>query len=207
MADTNMTGGAGRAVRRYLFLVFGTIAGLILFGFGMYWLIVGVAGGNFISLIAGLVVLGGLVAFGVRALRRSARMAQGERAGVEAREAAGMRRCPRCVTDFVLATAPTEPRPWWHLGATVAAGVLMTAAAGVVIAGLWVFDLGGADWSVRRGEYTVKLGLMFFAGLVVVAEAVRGRDRRRVRCPACGRACGTVAPPAARGFPVGTSAR
>src|SRR5688572_4274213 len=145
MGGATSTGGAGAIVRRYLMLVFKAIAGIVLAGFGVYWLIDGVAGGNFLWLLAGTGAVVELVTYLVYVMRRAARMAQAERAGGEAKELAGLRACPRCRADFVLATAPSEPRPWWHLAVPVGIGVLLMTAAAAVLAALWLFDFGGPE--------------------------------------------------------------
>src|SRR5258706_15307215 len=123
-------------IARFAKLIAAAILGLALFIFGIVWLIEGLSDRKPLPIIAGGLAIGSLVAGFFHVIARSRRQAGAAIAASEEKLRAGLRTCPRCVTDFAEATAPKTPQPWYltAIGITLS---LIPLGIGALV--LWVY--------------------------------------------------------------------
>ena len=191
---------AKRILLRYVKLLSVTLLGLVSIGFGIAWLIDGIPRAP-LTILAGTLAAGWPIVGYVRAVRRSGREAAAEREVTHAKSRAGLLTCRRCQIDFDVASAPTTPQPRYQLPLLVIISLLPIGFGLVMLVMLWLFDTGTTPLGERLFT-SAKLLLIAAMGLVILFTAIASRNWLVVRCPTCGRACGTTKAPPRRGFPV-----
>jgi len=171
-------------------LVAAAVLGMALLIFGLVWLIEGISDRRPISAAAGGLALAALVITCVYVMLRSRQAAKADLAASQAKLRAGLRTCWSCRMDFEEAAAPRTPKPWHHTAAAVAVALPLIAAGAL---GIWALGLSSFD--------SFKAAIILLAGVGVLGYAIKSSRNFYVRCPKCGRACGSVED-APRGFPV-----
>jgi hypothetical protein len=190
----------GRFIVRVTKLTTIAIVGVVVLGFGIAWLVDGLSSHQVLPTVAGAVAIGCVVTGFVYTLRRSSREANAAIAATAAKLQAGLRTCWKCKMDFEEATAPRTPKPWHHTAIAIAFSLVPIIFGGLV---LWALHFSGVGFGgrVHSLDYSIKALFILLIGTGFLFQAIKDARRLYVRCPKCGRACGSI-DAAKRGFAV-----
>lgn len=173
----------GRTLLHFARLIAVSILGLALLIFGIVWLIEGISDHKPLPILAGSLALAIVVSAFFYSLSRSRQQAATENTTSGELLRKGIRKCWRCNTEFEIASAPKSPIPWY----VTAIGVILSLvpiSSGAL--GFWAFGLASFN--------AVKSGFCLVFGIAFLLYVMKSAGDRRVRCPACGRWCGTTRP-------------